>query len=73
MNKEFFSVLQIILGVSLMGLILLQAKGTGLGSTFGGDLGFYSTKRGVEKLLFYLTIIVSALFLITSIIRLILG
>lgn len=49
-----------------MGLVLLQAKGSGLGSAFGGEIAFYQTRRGVEKLLFYLTIIVSTLFLISS-------
>lgn len=61
-------IIEIILGISLVGLIILQSKGTGLGSTFGGDMGFYGTKRGAEKMLFILTIIVSALFLITALI-----
>lgn len=59
------SLIQIILAVILVGLILLQAKGTGLGSTFGGELGFYGTKRGAEKILFNLTIIVAILFLLS--------
>lgn len=70
MDKEIFSVIQIVLGILLGGLILLQAKGTGLGSTFGGEMGFYRTKRGFEKLLFYSTILVSALFLILATVRL---
>lgn len=59
-----------VLGIALIGLVLLQTKGTGLGSAFGGDLGFYRTKRGFERLLFYLTIAVSALFLASSLIGL---
>lgn len=66
MDKQIFSILQIILGIILVGLVLLQAKGSGLGSAFGGEIAFYQTRRGVEKLLFYLTIIVSTLFLISS-------
>lgn len=61
-------ILQIILGLLLILLIILQSKGTGLGTTFGGDMGFYGTKRGAEKLLFITTIIISTLFLITSLI-----
>ena len=53
-----------------MSLILLQAKGTGLGSTFGGDLGFYGTKRGAERILFIFTIIIAFLFLISLILGL---
>jgi protein translocase SecG subunit len=66
------NIIQIVLGVILSGLILIQAKGTGLGSTFGGEMGFYQTKRGFERILFYLTIIVAALFLISSAVGLIL-
>lgn len=63
---NFFLILEIILGLLLIGLIILQSKGTGLGSTFGGDMGFYGTKRGAEKMLFILTIIIASLFLLTS-------
>lgn len=59
------SFIQIFLASLLVGLILLQAKGTGLGSTFGGELGFYGTKRGAEKILFQLTIVVAILFLVS--------
>ncbi|MBI2595653.1 preprotein translocase subunit SecG [Candidatus Daviesbacteria bacterium] len=67
MNHQIIAIIQIILGLLLTGLILLQSKGTGLGSTFGGDMGFYGTKRGAEKMLFILTIVTASLFLITSI------
>ncbi|MFH0936813.1 MAG: preprotein translocase subunit SecG [Candidatus Daviesbacteria bacterium] len=70
MKGPIFSIIQIVLSVALVGLILIQAKGTGLGSTFGGELGFYRTKRGFEKLLFYGTIGIATLFLITAIVGL---
>lgn len=72
MNKEILSIVQIVLGILLVALVLLQAKGTGLGSAFGGEIAFYSTKRGVERLLFFLTIIVSFLFLTISVMGIIL-
>lgn len=72
MNSQVLSIIQIILGVILTGIILLQSKGTGLGSTFGGEMGFYRTKRGAERLLFYFTMIVSALFMISSVVQIIL-
>jgi protein translocase SecG subunit len=65
-------IIEIILGISLVGLVVLQSKGTGLGSTFGGDMGFYGTKRGAEKMLFILTIIVATLFLLTALVGVIL-
>ena len=71
--NNFFLILEIVLGISLVGLIILQSKGTGLGSTFGGDMGFYGTKRGAEKMLFILTIIVATLFLLTALIGVIIN
>lgn len=65
------SILQIILGVLLVLVILIQQKGSGLGTSFGGDLSFYRTKRGAEKLLFYATIVLSVVFILSSLIGLI--
>ena len=68
---NFFLITEIILGIALVILIVLQSKGTGMGSTFGGDMGFYGTKRGAEKMLFVMTIIVAFLFLSTALISVI--
>lgn len=64
------SFIQIILGLLLILVIIIQQKGSGLGSSFGGDMGFYRTKRGAEKLLFYATIIIALIFIIFSVIGL---
>lgn len=72
MDKNLLSLFQIFLSLGLIGLVLIQAKGSGLGSAFGGDGGFYRTKRGFEKLLFYITIVFAALFLISSILGILL-
>jgi len=42
--------------------ILLQNRGSGLGSTFGGDSNVYRTKRGMEKVLLIITIACAFLF-----------
>jgi protein translocase SecG subunit len=55
-----------------MAAILLQSKGQGLSTSFGGGGEYYSSKRGVEKILFWATIIICVLFAITSILVLIL-
>ncbi len=63
MNLEtILNVAQIILAVLLMAAVLLQARGTGLGAAFGGGGNVYRSKRGVEKKLFQLTILLSILF-----------
>lgn len=61
--KLIVTILQIIASILLMVAILLQAKGTGLGSVFGGESMVFGTKRGVEKILFKATIILAAVFL----------
>ena len=62
---------QIILSALLVVTILVQQKGTGLGGTFGGEMAFYRTKRGAEKLTFYVTILLTFLFIISSIVGLV--
>lgn len=63
MNLEtIFNSAQIILAILLTTAILLQARGTGLGAAFGGSGNVYRTKRGVEKKLFQLTIVLAILF-----------
>lgn len=66
--RELVAILQVLLSLLLMGAILLQAKGVGLGRTFGGGGEFYRSKRGVEKILFRLTILLTFLFLLSSLI-----
>lgn len=58
---------QIVISIILTGCILLQATGTGLGSTWGGGGETYRSKRGVEKVLFYTTIALTAMFLLLGI------
>lgn len=64
-----FTIIQIIIAIALTAVILLQAKGTGLGSTFGGQSQMYHSKKGVEKVVFYLTITLAILFVLVSLIN----
>lgn len=61
------TIAQIIICVALIGAILLQSKGSGLGSVFGGDGSVFRTRRGAEKGLFQLTIILAVAFALLSI------
>lgn len=69
--KPAIFLIQIILGILLILVIIIQQKGTGLGTAFGGDFSFYRTKRGAEKLLFYLTILLSSAFILLSLVGLV--
>ncbi len=66
--QTYLNVAQIILSIALVLAILLQVKGGGLGGIFGQADTVYRTRRGVEKTLFQLTIILVVLFIIASII-----
>ena len=74
MTVSFYvNLIQIIISVALITLILLQAKGSGLGGIFGGDSSIYKTRRGVEKTLFQATIGLAAAFFIVSILSVLLA
>lgn len=71
MNK-FLAISQIVVSIILVGLILLQAQGgTGLGGSWSGGGETYHTKRGVEKIVFYATIIFVALFILVSLLNIV--
>lgn len=73
MLKVILLVLQIAIPTLLMACILVQQKGTALGSSFGGEAGgFYIKKRGLEKKIFLAAIILSALFIIIALLNLLL-
>jgi preprotein translocase subunit SecG len=58
----------IICAVTLIGVILLQAKGSAFNSGFGGDSSVQKTRRGFEKTLFDFTIVTAVVFVIFAII-----
>ena len=53
---------QIIVSIALVAAILLQARGTGLSGTFGGDSAVYRSRRGIERRLWQFTIVLLILF-----------
>jgi preprotein translocase subunit SecG len=57
---------QDIIGAFLLLAILLQARGTGLSATFGGDSTVYRSRRGIERRLWQFTIILTILFCVFS-------
>jgi preprotein translocase subunit SecG len=63
--ENIITIIQVTVAIILMVLILLQNKGGGLSGVFGGSdtSNVYRTKRGMEKNIFYLTIIFSVIFL----------
>ena len=66
----FLNVTQIVLSIALTLVILLQVRGGGLGGIFGQQDTVYRTRRGVEKTLFQLTIVLVVLFIVIALISL---
>ncbi len=61
------SLVQIILSIVLTVLVIFQMRNAGLGGVFGGtDSSVQHTRRGVDALLFNLTIVVAVVFGIVS-------
>lgn len=61
---NIITLLQIIVSILVIALVLLQERSAGTGGLFGGggDGGFYQTRRGMERLLFILTIVLVFVF-----------
>ena len=64
--NPILSVGQMIVGIAMIVSILLQARGTGLSSAFGGDSAVYRSRRGVERRLWQFTIVLTVLFVLFS-------
>ena len=68
--QSYFNIAQIVLSLALIMAIMLQVRGGGLGGIFGQADTVFRTRRGVERTLFQLTVVLVVLFIIISIISL---
>ena len=60
---EYLNIALIIISVLLILSVILQSKGAGLGGLTGADTGsVYTARRGVERTLFWITIVLSIVF-----------
>jgi preprotein translocase subunit SecG len=60
---RYLDIAMIITSIALIVSVILQSKGAGLGGLTGGDTGsIFTARRGVEKTLFRITIIISVIF-----------
>jgi len=68
--QTYLNMAQIVLAVALILVVLFQVRGGGLGGIFGQPGTVYRTRRGVERILFQLTIILIVVFLVISVLTL---
>jgi preprotein translocase subunit SecG len=66
--RTAFEIMLMIVATALIISILLQARGAGLGSVFGGTGTVFKTRRGIDRMLFRLTILFMALFSVLCIV-----
>ena len=71
--KPALPIIQIILAVLVVVSILLQQRGSGLSTAFGGDGNIYRPKRGVEKSIFRATIILTILLAASAVLNVIIS
>jgi preprotein translocase subunit SecG len=66
--QRFLDIALIITSVALIISVILQSKGAGLGGLTGGDTGgVYTARRGIERTLFWVTIVLSVIFFVLAI------
>jgi protein translocase, SecG subunit len=65
---DLLQVAQLVIAVAVSASILLQARGTGLSSTFGGESTAYRSRRGLERTLFRLTVVLIAVYVVISLV-----
>ncbi len=73
--STYLNLALVIVSIALIVLVLLQSKGAGLGGLGGGDFGGsgYHVRRGVERLAFNLTIVLSLLYFLLALLSVTLG
>ena len=72
--ERFLDIALIITSVALIISVILQSKGAGLGGLTGGDTGgVYTARRGIERTLFWVTIVLSAIFFTLAITTVLIG
>ena len=66
--ENFLDIALIIISIALIASGILQSKGAGLGGLTGADTGgIFTARRGIEKTLFWVTIVLGVLFFVLAI------
>ena len=67
--ETYLDIAMIVISIALIASVILQSKGAGLGGLPGSDSGgFYSARRGIEKTLFRITVVLSVIFMVLAVI-----
>lgn len=69
----FLAIAQIVLAVALIAAVLFQSKGEELGGVFGGAQSVYQTRRGIDRLLFTITVFMAIAFFVLCIVNVVIS
>ncbi len=69
--QNFFHILTVVSAILMVIFILAQARGSSLGEAFGGDSAFYRSRRGVELVVYQLTIFFAVIFVLSIVLGII--
>lgn len=64
------TIVQVVLVILLVTSILVQSRGASLGEIFGGSGTFYGSRRGSERTLFIITVVLAGLFVLLALVNL---
>ena len=64
----YLAIAQLLIAIALIVVIMFQLHGGGMGGIFGQSDSVYRTRRGIEKSLFILTIVLAVVFVLVAII-----
>lgn len=65
----YLNVAQILVSIALIGIILLQTRGTGFATGYSADSSIFRTRRGIERTLFQLTIGLAVVFVALAVVN----
>jgi protein translocase SecG subunit len=68
MNIQTLKIIEVVISVILVLLILIQTKTNGFSQTLSSRFAFHRTKRGLENFVFYLTIVLSVIFVVNTLV-----
>jgi protein translocase SecG subunit len=63
--KSLFNIITVVSALLMVLSVLIQTRGQSLGASFGGDSGFYRSKRGAEAVIFNATIVFAVIFVLS--------
>lgn len=70
MDKNILLIIQSIVSLLIVILIILQQRGTALGSAFGGSGEVYSTRRGMQKYFLWATVVLTIILIVLAVLNL---